>query len=309
MQENEEILIEKLEDVNKEYLDSGYYELGKYIKFLMELLKKKRFIKFFQMVLLHFKRKKTKNNKNKIICESKKNKSNKLVVHSNSKHKIAIYTCITGDYDAVEEPIVVEDSCDYYLYTNNKEIKSDIWTVKEIPDEIIKMNDNNNAKINRYIKMHPKELFEKYDYAIYIDGNIKLISTISSFIDNINSKTGLAIHKHCVNNCIFDEIKTCRAYGKGNYKNLKIQAQRYKKEGFPENYGMFECNVLVSDLNNNKSIEIFNEWWNEYLKSESMRDQIALPYVLWKNKIQVEDIGCLGDNVNKNYKLKINSHI
>lgn len=304
MQENDKILIEKIEELNKEYIETGYNELGKYIKYIMNFLKKGKFIKIFQLILLHFKRK-----RNKTKCNIIKNeqKSTKYIVNSENDAKIVIYTCITGNYDEIEEPLIIESGCDYFLYTNNKELESDIWTIKKIPDEIQKINDD--AKINRYIKMHPKELFKDYDYAIYIDGNIKLISTISTFIDNINCKTGLAIHRHCANDCIFKEIKTCRAYGKGNYKNLKRQANRYKQEGFPINYGMLECNVLVSDLNNDKATEIFNKWWNEYLKSESMRDQIALPYVLWKNKIQVGDVGNLGNDVNKNYKLKINSHI
>ena len=304
MQENDKILIKKIEELNKEYIETGYYELGKYIKYIMNLLKNRRFIKVFQLILIHFKRKKTQTESNMIKDEQK---SYKYIIDSGNNAKIVVYTCITGNYDEIEEPLVIENGCDYFLYTNNKELKSDIWRIKKIPDEIQKINDN--AKINRYIKMHPKELFKDYDYAIYIDGNIRLISTISSFINKINCKTGLAIHRHSSNNCIFKEIKTCRAYGKGKYKNLKRQANRYKKEGFPINYGMLECNVLVSDLNNNKSIVILNEWWNEYLKSESMRDQIALPYVLWKNKIQVADIGNLGNNVNKNYKIKINSHI
>ena len=304
MQENDKILIEKLEEVNKEYLDSGYYELGKYVKYLMNLFKQKRFIKLFQLFILHLKNKRMEKNINQI---PKVNNNNNYKIHSNNEYKIAIYTCITGNYDEVEEPILLEEGCDYFLFTNNSKIKSKNWKIMNIPEKINEIQDN--AKINRYIKMHPKELFKEYDYAIYIDGNIKIISVISSFINKINQKTGLAIHRHCANNCIFDEIKTCRAYGKGNYKKMKKQAKRYRKSGFPPNYGMLECNVLVSDLNNNKSEKIFNEWWNEYLESESMRDQIALPYVLWKNKIKIKDIGNLGNNINKNYLLKINSHI
>ena len=156
--------------------------------------------------------------------------------------------------------------------------------------------------------MHPKELFPEYDYAIYIDGNIKIVSTISQLISKINDVTGIAIHKHCKQNCIFQEVKVCRAYNKGNYKSMKKQMKRYKKEKFPKNFGMFECNMLISDLKNRKSEEIFNDWWEEYLSSESLRDQLALPYVLWKNNLQFCDIGIIGNNINENYLLKINTH-
>ena len=302
MHENDKILIQKLEELNKEYLDSGYYQLGKYISYLKNLIKQKRFIKFFEMILLHFTKKKKKQIPNEESISSPKYR-----IKNDNGYKIAIYTCITGDYDKVEEPLITEEGCDYFLFTNSKNITSDNWKIIPIPEEIQKLQ--NNAKINRYIKMHPKELFEGYDYSVYIDGNIKLISTISQFVRKINDKTGFAIHRHCTNECIFNEVKDCRAYGKGNYSKLKKQISRYKNEGFPKEYGMLECNVLVSNLKNENAKKIFDGWWNEYLTSESMRDQIALPYVLWKMKIPVEEIGNLGENVNTNSVIKINSHI
>lgn len=307
MKEEDEVLIEKLQQLNSEYLISGEYALGVYVKYLYSLLKEKKFVQFFRMLVLHLKNKK---NKNKLEPNDINRQidiiNKKYIINNKTEKSIAIYTCITGDYDKIEEPLILEKACDYFLFTNNNKLKSESWNIREIPKDIIKVEDN--AKINRYIKMHPKELFPNYDYAIYIDGNIKLISTISQLINKINSKTGLAIHRHCQRNCIYEEIKACRAYGKGKYNNMKAQAKRYRKEGFPRNYGMLECNMLISDLNNKNSYTIFHEWWKEYLQSESMRDQIALPYVLWKNNLKVDDVGSLGNNINKNYLIKINAH-
>lgn len=303
MEENEKIFIEKIEQLNNEYLSSGEYALGIYVRYLYSLLKKKKFIQFMRMIVLHLKNKKNKKNIKEKNIELV---SKKYIIHNKMAKKIAIYTCITGNYDEIEEPLVLEEACDYFLFTNNKNLKSKYWNIQDIPEDIKKLDDN--IKINRYIKMHPKELFSDYDYAIYIDGNIKLVSTVSQLIKNINSRTGLAIHRHCQRICIYDEIKACRAYNKGKYKNLKLQAKRYKKEGFPCDYGMLECNMLFSDLKNSNAPMIFNKWWEEYLQSESMRDQIALPYVLWKNNLKIDDVGNLGDNINKNYLLKINTH-
>lgn len=304
MKQDEEKLIRKIEKINEEYLEDGNYALGVYIKYLYNLYKSKKFIQLFKMLKLHLKNKKKKNNIKEKVDSTRKNE--KYIFHNKTDKKIAIYTCITGDYDNIEEPLIMEDACDYFLFTNNSKIKSDSWKIKDIPEKIKTLN--NNIKINRYIKMHPKELFPDYDYAIYIDGNIEIISLFSREIDKINSKTGLAIHRHCQRECIYDEIKACNAYNKGNYKKLIKQARRYKKEGFPKKYGMLECNVLVSDLNNNNSKKIFDDWWNEYSNSESKRDQISLPYVLWKNNYTINDIGFLGNNVNKNKILKINTH-
>ena len=106
MDKNDEILTEKLEELNKEYLDSGYYDLGKYIKTIMKLLKGFHFISVFRLFILHLKKKKNKSN----VVEEKPldNQTNKYVIKNETGKKIAIYTCITGSYDKVEEPLVIE---------------------------------------------------------------------------------------------------------------------------------------------------------------------------------------------------------
>ncbi len=76
----------------------------------------------------------------------------------------------------------------------------------------------------------------------------------------------------------------------------------------PTNYGLLECNVIVSDLKSENSAKILDEWWKEFVNSNSMRDQISLPYVLWKLKYNIEDIGNLGNNVRNNPKIQIIKH-
>ena len=222
--------------------------------------------------------------------------------------KIAVYTCITGKYDNICEPIIKENKCKYYLYTNNSNLTSKNFEIKSIPDEITK-KFNDNILINRYIKMHPYELFEgEFDYAIYIDGNIRIISDISSFVNYVSSDYGIAMHKHSIRDCIYKEEKALRLLKKGNKKKIRQQLKNYQDNGFPEKYGMLEANVIVTDLKNKKGKEIFNNWWEEFINSNSLRDQLALPYVLWKNKIKTEEIATLGNNVYDNYKLEIVSH-
>ena len=254
------------------------------------------------------------NKKNKIDHYAKQNNDIIPLFLDNNKKRIAIYTCITGNYDKPYIPYVIESNCDYFLYTDNvkdnEHLKvGNIWQVKNIPDNILKLKDK--VLINRYIKMHPHELFgdSQYDYAIYIDGNISIVSNISSFCDKVSSKTGLAFHKHYNKKCAYDEIKTCEIVGKGNLKDLKNQEKKYKKEGFPINFGLFECNVIVSDLKNKISSEVLNNWWKEFISSKSMRDQISFPYSLWKNNYDANDIGIIENNVFLNKKIRINKHL
>lgn len=225
----------------------------------------------------------------------------------NGNKKIAIYTCITGKYDNLLEPYYIDEKCDYFIFTD-QDVESNVHKVLRIPEHIEELN--NNILKNRYIKFHPHELFEKeYEYSIYIDGNLQQISNLSAFVNNINNDIGISMHKHSIRDCIYDEAKILKIYKKGNPEFIKAQVEKYKKEGFPTKYGMAEANVIVTDLKNETSKKIFEDWWKEFLDSKSLRDQLSLPYVLWKNNLQMSSLTTLGDNVYKNPKIRKINHI
>lgn len=222
--------------------------------------------------------------------------------------RIAVYTCITGNYDSVCDPFIKFDNIDFYLFTNNDKIKSKIWMVKKIDKNIEKKYDN--IKLNRYYKFHPFDFFSPndYDYVIYIDGNIQVVSNLTTLTYVVSDKTGLALHNHCMRKDVYEEAKACCIFKKGNQKKIRNQINRYKKEKFPNDFGLFECNVIVSDLKNKAAQKIFDFWWNDFIVSESNRDQLSFPYTLWKLKYCKDDIGILGKNVYHNPKLRFNNH-
>ena len=246
----------------------------------------------------------------KIPCNHHEN--NEFNINNNAflnkkKPKIAIYTCITGNYDKVCDPMLKCDNIDYYLFTDCN-VNSKEWNVKTIDEKSKKKYDN--LVLNRYYKFHPFEFIdkEKYDYSIYIDGNINVVSDLTTLTLAVNNKTGLALHNHCNRNDLYDEAKACCLFKKGNSKKIKKQIDRYQKEHFPNKFGLFECNVIVCDLNNSNAKKIFDLWWDEFNLSDSNRDQIAFPYVLWKLGYSKNDVGCLGYNVYMNPKFRIENH-
>lgn len=301
----EEELLNKIEELNLENIElkkSQQYKKGDDIMKLIEMVKKFQLAK---LVKKQINRKKVK--KFNLHGELENNFKYDTSLVKEEKPKIAVYTCITGQYDKLITPFLNFENIDYIAFTDNKEEDNKVWQIRDIPEDIKKLQDN--ILINRYIKFHPAELFkENYDYAIYIDGNIKVISDLTNLVYAINNKTGLAFHRHQFRNCIYNEIEVCRLIGKGNYEKMKKQTQRYRREGFPEQFGLYECNVIVSDLKNNEGINILNSWWDEFRNSESYRDQISLPYVVWKNNCLFDDIGSLGNNVYKNPKIRLESH-
>ena len=59
--------------------------------------------------------------------------------------------------------------------------------------------------------------------------------------------------------------------------------KRYREEGFPENYGLLQSNIMLRRHNDEACIKLMEKWFDE-LKNGSHRDQLSFNYALWKNE-------------------------
>lgn len=223
-----------------------------------------------------------------------------------SEHRIAIYTSIFGKYDNLIEPKIKPNNCDYYIITDNDIPKNSAWK-KIDANKFIDIINKDNIYKNRYFKMNPEKIFSDYKYSIYIDGNIQVVTDLTEFVNKINPEIGIAMHLHSMRQCISQESKACAIYKKENENVMNKQIQRYFLEGMPLNFGLLQASVIVREHNNSKCKKIMRDWWNEF-NIGCKRDQISLPYVIWKNGLTVSEIGVLGNNIAENYSLRIFDH-
>ena len=227
-------------------------------------------------------------------------------LHLEGEKTIAVYSCITGDYDKLTEPRYVHNKNIEYIMFTDQQISSENWKIRAIPE---KLKTLSASQINRYIKLHPHEFFKEYDYSIYVDGNIEIISDLSGLVNLLTSSNGIAMHKHFSRSCLYQEAVACQVLKKGNKVQIDKQIRDYRSEGFPENYGLLECTIIVTDLMNSKARDIYDGWWCEMMNHPSGRDQLSLPYVLWKMDINPEDLGTLGSNLHLHPKFRIVQHL
>lgn len=294
-------LIKEIEKLNSDYinLESGkIYQIGRKV----DRLKKDFFKTIYEIVWVRWVYRNVHEVEHTYNMSYQDEEA--LSRWGNPGTRTVVYTCVTGDYDQLNQPYLYPNNIDFVLYSDHKNVKG--WINRELPNNV---KQYSNSLKNRYIKFHPHELFGKdYDFSIYIDGNITPISDLSVMDELVNKKYGLAFHSHRNRDCIYDEAAACRALHKGNYNKIIEQLNKYEKEGFPHHYGMVEGNVIVTDLHSHKSYELLSELWNEVINSNSGRDQIAWPYIFWKNKIQIKEVCTLGMNAYKNPKIRIGKH-
>lgn len=229
-----------------------------------------------------------------------------LCLNSNIDKKIAVYTCISGKYDSIKEPkFNINPNINYIMFTD-QDMKSEFWTIKKIPE---KLNNLDSIQKNRYLKMHPHEVLEGFDYAIYVDGNVQIISDLAGLVNMIDKEIGFAMHFHCIRNCIYQEAVMCQRNKKGNPLGITSDVNRYLQEGYPRENGLLECTMFVTDLHSENSRYIYQAWWEEFQQSLSQRDQLSLPVVLWRNNIPISRVGTLGSNLYRNPKFRVLSHV
>jgi len=206
------------------------------------------------------------------------------------KKRIAIYTCIVGDYDQINEPQFISDSCDYFIVSDKKPEVKTTFEYLDISDYIPEGISDNTRK-NRYIKINAHKVFPQYKYSIYIDGNVILKSDMCKCLENL-PKTRIAVAGESYWDNVYIEGIRCIESKRDKEELILKQVQKYWLEGMPEHFGSFLCNVLVREHNHPNCVKLMEEWW-EQVEKYSRRDQISFPYVLWKNGYIKDDVRTL----------------
>ena len=201
----------------------------------------------------------------------------------NSGRNRVVYTAVFGGYDLV--PIVDPSwDCDFICFTDTPELVSAGWVVV-----FIQLSGESPAQANRRYKILPHKYLANYEFSLYVDGNIQILVDPTPLFLKYLEKEIVAIPKHQDRNCVYAEAKLCIISGRVNKEITERQMSRYAEDGFPEMFGMSENGILLRKHNEERMIAIMDEWWVEYCCG-GLRDQLSLPYLLWKYKVRAMEI-------------------
>ncbi len=203
------------------------------------------------------------------------------------RKKIAVYTCILGNYDDLIEPLVISPECDYFIISDREPEYTTVFQyidiAKVVPDYITDI-----TRKNRYCKINAYKIFPKYRFSIYFDGSIQLKDSMVDFVNTL-PKTKLTVYCPMPWKSIYREAMSVLQNKREDEKLLMRQMEKYWLEGMPADFGVLACGVLIREHNNPVCKRIMKEWWIQ-LEQFSKRDQVSLPYVLWKNGYSMSDI-------------------
>lgn len=194
-----------------------------------------------------------------------------------------VYTAVFGNYDHVPE-INPEWDCDFVCFTDNAEIVSRGWQVV-----VVQLNDEPPAQANRRYKMLPHKYFLNYEWSLYVDGNIRVVVDPSPLFHKYLNNSVIAIPKHQDRDCAYVEARLCIERGLSDKEITEQQMARYAADGFPRKFWMTENGIIFRKHNDSDVTSLMDFWWEEYCNG-GRRDQLSLPYLIWKYKIDVLEV-------------------
>lgn len=213
--------------------------------------------------------------------------------------KLVIYTAITGGYDELREPLYVAGNIKYVCFTNNPDLKSDIWEIRYVADSNI-----DNVHLARHIKLNPHLFFPEYHTSVWVDGKFQITNDLREYITTYQQKSLILCFPHFRRECICDEAGACIYLNRGNKKDMIIQVANYLLDGYPVNNGLFETGCIVRAHNDPRVKELMEAWEQEVMQY-SIRDQLSFPYVCWKKKFEPDICNLF---INHNRWLRICGH-
>ncbi|MCF8469032.1 MAG: DUF616 domain-containing protein [Sneathiella sp.] len=196
-----------------------------------------------------------------------------------------VYTCITNNYDWLLPPLYKDPRINYLCFTDTPGIFAEGWTVLPISSSLKHLPPN---LINRHYKFFPHLYLPDSEWSVYIDGNIRILGNFMELIEHVRNKGAvMACPAHPSRNNIYDEATACFQLNKFSEKDLKViekQLAEYSANGMPENVPLTANYVIIRAHRDDRVQEAMELWWT-HLRRYSQRDQISLPYVIWKKNV------------------------
>lgn len=189
-------------------------------------------------------------------------------------NKLVVYTCVTAGYDTVSKPQSFPDWADWVCYGPEKEIS---WTGR------------NSTQISRYAKLNPHILFPEYDYSLWIDGNIDVVS--DEFWDAVKEKMVMGVLysgiQHPQRDDVYDESLRILKNDRERMWRLMRIVRFLRSENFPRHWGLSETNMILRK-HLDKQVDLFDSLWWKMLSEYTDRDQMSWSYCMWKTGLEMD---------------------
>jgi len=197
--------------------------------------------------------------------------------------RVVVMSAIFGGRDA---PIAAprNDAEQYVMFTDGD--GSAGWEVREVQPA-----EHPRAEARRH-KTLALDMVDG-DVVVWVDGRIEVTKRpLLPLLRRALNGADIAAFPHPWRDCVYEEARECGDLGRADSAALERQIQDYRDAGLPEHAGLWNT-MVVARRRTDQMIQLGRDWWAE-LNRHTLRDQVSLPYLLWRDGIRC---GKLGDDV------------
>jgi GT2 family glycosyltransferase/glycosyltransferase involved in cell wall biosynthesis len=188
--------------------------------------------------------------------------------------RIVVYTAISGAYDSMKLPAMLDARFDYLLFTDTPTPSTGVWQVRPIT-----YHHEDITRTARFVKTHPHMLLADYDVAIWIDANIMILGDISPLVDRfLNSGDAVGAIPHPLRRTVHEELEACIRLKKDDPETMQEQIGRYRSMGFDHD-DLIESSLMIFNIRDDRLKPFLDTWWRE-IDRYSKRDQLSLNFAL-----------------------------
>ena len=208
-----------------------------------------------------------------------------LVNKINKNYDLVIYSACFGSIDDINNFLTsnewVTEFADLVLFTD-----SDVLVDSKI--NVIKISTalNSFRMTAKSFKVLPHRLFPKYSSSLWIDTNMTINQ---SSIEEIKELDGhlMTTFSHNKRDYVYQEAIECVTKGKDTLMKMIVLMMYFYKENYYKQTSLRQCRWLLRKHNDQNIILLMESWW-ALIRKYSIRDQLSLPFCIWKGNVKVK---------------------
>lgn len=193
-----------------------------------------------------------------------------------------VYTCVVGDYDRLYPPVEKDPDTRYIALTDDPDLRAPGWKTQLISLE----TDLSPSLLNRYCKLFPWKFFPLATRSVYVDGNIRILSSLSRLFDLIDDGYDIALLRHPRRKYVSEEADACVQHKKVKSVDIiEAEISALKAAGYVDRGRLTENNVIVRSHTSKELRSAMEGWW-EFIQKYSGRDQMSLHHFLQAENVK-----------------------
>lgn len=193
---------------------------------------------------------------------------------------MVLFTAVFGKPDVLFDPMLPLPEVEKICFTDLEFLGQSRYRMVHVD-----LHELPPAKRNRRVKIFWPEIFDCFDYSLYVDSTVQVLVDPRDLIQYLDPGSDIAVFRAKLWHCLYREAIECVRLGLDDPSLIRQQVANYRGEGLLPPTGLWAGTVILR-RHTLAMREFAQAWWRE-VEQFSCRDQISLPYVVWRTGAQV----------------------